>query len=56
MNTFSVTDVHVGIDAIKVGDKLYSLRREKGISQATLAEMLDVSPRTISNWEQGHKC
>ena len=55
MNTVSVLDVHVDIDTIKTGDKLYSLRKGKGYSQNKVAKMVGVSTKTISNWEQGHK-
>lgn len=38
---------------MKLHEKLYSLRKEKGITQAELAEKLDVSRQSISNWEVG---
>ena len=34
-----------------VGEKIYSLRNGKGLSQDELAEILNVSRQTISNWE-----
>ncbi len=37
----------------KVGQFLKSLRSEKSITQAELAEMLGVSNRSISRWENG---
>ena len=35
----------------KLGEKIWQLREEKGLSQETLAEKLDVSRQTVSNWE-----
>ncbi len=35
------------------GEKLKSIRKEKGYSQETLAEKLDVSRQTITKWETG---
>lgn len=34
------------------GDNLYSLRKQKGLSQDELAEMLSVSRQAISKWER----
>ena len=34
-------------------DKLVSLRKKSGLSQALLAEKLAVSRQTVSNWELG---
>ncbi|MCL2427141.1 MAG: helix-turn-helix domain-containing protein [Oscillospiraceae bacterium] len=38
---------------MKFDAKLQKLRREKGMSQEALAEMLDVSRQAISKWESG---
>lgn len=35
----------------KLGEKIWRLREEKGLSQEVLAEKLDVSRQTVSNWE-----
>ncbi len=35
------------------GDVLLNYRRKQNITQEELAEMLDVSIRTVSKWEQG---
>lgn len=34
-----------------IGDKIYALRNNAGISQDTLAEKLNVSRQTVSRWE-----
>lgn len=36
-----------------IGEKMSSLRRERGMSQSQLAEAVGVSVVTISNWENG---
>ena len=36
---------------MKFGDKLYKLRRQKGLSQEELGEKLEVTRQTISKWE-----
>jgi len=38
---------------MKFYEKLQMLRREKGLSQEMLAEMLDVSRQAVSKWESG---
>lgn len=38
---------------MKLAEKLVSLRKEKGLSQLQLAEMMDVSRQAISRWEVG---
>lgn len=38
---------------MKFGEKLLSLRKEKGYSQEILADKLNVSRQTISKWESG---
>ena len=37
----------------KVGLFLKTLRKEKNITQEVLAEVLNVSSRTVSRWETG---
>ena len=34
-----------------IGERIYSLRKQKGISQGELADALDVSRQTVSKWE-----
>jgi len=41
------------VDQMKIGNFLKELRKEKGITQAQLAETLNVSARTVSRWETG---
>lgn len=41
------------MDQIKIGLFLKKIRKEKGITQEQLAEVLNVSGRTVSRWETG---
>ena len=43
----------VEVDQVKIGNFLKKLRKEKGITQEQLAEILNVSGRTVSRWETG---
>ena len=36
---------------MSLGNKIINLRKEKGLSQEDLAEKLNVTRQTISNWE-----
>lgn len=38
---------------MKLEEKLFTLRKEKGLSQMELAELMDVSRQAISRWEVG---
>lgn len=38
---------------MKLEEKLVALRKEKGLSQLKLSEMMDVSRQAISRWETG---
>lgn len=38
---------------MKLEERLISLRKEKGLSQMKLAEMMNVSRQAISRWEVG---
>ena len=35
------------------GERLYRLRREKGLTQADLGTLLGVSSKAVSKWENG---
>ncbi len=41
------------MDIVKIGTFLKKLRREKNLTQEQLAEIMNVSPRTVSRWETG---
>lgn len=38
---------------MSLGEKLLSLRKEKGLSQEELAEKLEISRQSVSKWERG---
>lgn len=38
---------------MELGKNIYTLRKEKGFSQEKLAEKVNVTRQTISNWELG---
>lgn len=38
---------------MKLGNNIYTLRKEKGFSQENLADKINVTRQTISNWELG---
>lgn len=44
------------MDCAKVGNLIYKLRREQGLTQRQLADKLNISDRTISKWERGLGC
>ncbi|MBR2834360.1 MAG: helix-turn-helix transcriptional regulator [Coriobacteriales bacterium] len=41
------------MDQVKIGSFLKELRKEKNLTQESLAEQLNVSNRTVSRWETG---
>ena len=41
------------MDLQKTGQLLSNLRKEKGFTQAEIAEKLNISPKTVSKWECG---
>lgn len=40
------------MDSSKTGELIYRLRKEKGLTQKQLADMLNVSDRAVSKWER----
>jgi DNA-binding XRE family transcriptional regulator/desulfoferrodoxin (superoxide reductase-like protein) len=44
------------LDCNKVGKLILSLRSEKNMTQKELADMMNISDRTISKWERGAGC
>lgn len=44
------------MDAKKIGELIYTLRKEKGYTQKQLAAQLHISDRTVSKWERGQGC
>ena len=41
---------------MKIGEKIYSLRKKHNLSQEELANELNVSRQTVSKWEVGESC
>ena len=41
------------MDAKEIGRFICSLRKDKGLTQSALAELLNISNRTVSKWETG---
>ncbi|MCI5679637.1 MAG: helix-turn-helix domain-containing protein [Bacteroidales bacterium] len=41
------------MDMIKTGELLSRLRKEHGMTQKQVAEVLQISDRTVSKWERG---
>lgn len=41
------------MDISIIGKQIENKRKEKGLSQSTLAEMLFVTPQAVSKWERG---
>lgn len=44
------------MNMIKIGDNIRRLRRERGLTQETLAEFLGVTFQSVSKWERGESC
>lgn len=40
----------------KIGELIGSLRKERGLTQKELADVLNISDRTVSKWERGFGC
>jgi len=41
------------MDQMKIGAFISSCRKEKGLTQAKLAEQIGISDRAVSKWENG---
>lgn len=41
-------------DMQKIGKKISSLRKEKGLTQMELADRMNISYQAVSNWERGN--
>ena len=41
---------------MRIGDNIRRLRRERGLTQETLAEFLGVTFQSVSKWERGESC
>lgn len=44
------------MDNMKVGELIYKLRKEKHMTQLQLAELMNISDKTVSKWERGLGC
>ena len=47
-------DNNYGCDLVKMGNHIAELRKERGLTQKKLAELIDVNDKSISKWEQGN--
>lgn len=41
------------MDCSKIGELIYTLRKEKNMIQKDVADALNISPKTVSKWERG---
>lgn len=44
------------MDNQKIGALIYQLRKEKGLTQKQLADLMNISDRIVSKWERGYGC
>ena len=44
------------MDNTKIGKLIYALRNEKSMTQLQLAELMNISDKTVSKWERGLGC
>lgn len=44
------------MDHNKIGNLIYKLRKESGMTQLQLAERMHISDKTVSKWERGMGC
>lgn len=45
--------IYVGIDAKKTGERIQTLRKEKGITVEKLCDVFSVSPQAVYKWQRG---
>ena len=44
------------MDCAKIGQLIFQLRTEKGLTQKQVADQLNISNKTVSKWECGSGC
>lgn len=44
------------MEARQIGNVICALRKEQGMTQRELAELLHIEPKTVSKWERGQGC
>lgn len=44
------------VDCKRIGNLIYELRKEKNMTQKQVAELMNISDKTISKWERGLGC
>lgn len=44
------------MDCTKIGNLIYTLRKEKNMTQKNVADAMNISDKTISKWERGLGC
>jgi transcriptional regulator with XRE-family HTH domain/desulfoferrodoxin (superoxide reductase-like protein) len=44
------------MDCARIGKVIYNLRKEKDLTQRQLADLMNISDKTISKWERGLGC
>ena len=44
------------MDCKKIGSLIYELRKDKNMTQKQIAELMNISDKTISKWERGLGC
>ena len=52
-NSIMETRGGTNMDHTKVGRLIYTLRKEKGLTQLQLAKYMNISDKTVSKWERG---
>ena len=43
----------MNLNSVQIGSFLQSIRKQNGMTQAELADKLQISPQSVSNWERG---